>query len=60
MDRLMVANVFKFRNILLSISFVANAFNMQKYGHLIMSFENQKWSGNVPEVISEGLKFTNF
>ena len=57
MDRLMVVNVFKFRNILLSISFVANSFNMQKYGHLIMSFENHKWSGNVPEAISEGLKF---
>ena len=55
MDRLMVANVFKFRNILLSISFVANSFNMQKYGHLIMSFENHKWSRNVPEMISEGL-----
>ena len=25
-----------------------------------MSFENQKWSENVPEVISEGLKFKKF
>ena len=29
------------------------------YGHL-MSFENQKWSENAPEVISEGLKFKIF
>ena len=25
-----------------------------------MSFENQKWSENAPEVISEGLKFKKF
>ena len=25
-----------------------------------MSFENQKWSENVQEVISEGLKFKHF
>ena len=25
-----------------------------------MSFENQKWSENAPEVISEGQKFKNF
>ena len=29
------------------------------YGHL-MSFENQKWPENSPEVISEGLKFKIF
>ena len=36
------------------------SYQRQKYGHLVMSFENHKWSENVPEAISEGLKFKYF
>ena len=44
---------------ILSVIYHAVLFQFHVYGHL-MSFENQKRSEKVPEVISEGLKFKTF